>query len=236
MRPRSLSAVLLFAVLAGCGDPIAEQARVDTRFDPVRADTMLAVAFPPGVVRLDTGQVNELNAMVLAGQRAQHDEFVVVTDGSGGGLQQMRAKQVSQSLSNAGARWVDIATEPAMAMGPDQVVVARSEYRLAARGCPNHSPGTMWNPNESLPADYGCADAFNLGQMMERPRDAAVGRQIGPADATVSATAIQRYREGRVRTAGSASGGAAGATEPGMTGGTIGGGTTGSGSPTSPTY
>ncbi|MFI5000510.1 MAG: CpaD family pilus assembly lipoprotein [Reyranellales bacterium] len=203
------------AVLTACGDPVAEQARVDTRHDPVRADTMLAVGFRPGTGQLDAGQVNELKAMVAAGRRAQRDEFVVVVDGSGGVLQQRRAQLVKQSLSNAGARWVDTSVEPAMATGPDSVVVVRSEYRIASNNCPNYNPSGMWNPNESTMPGFGCADAYNFGQMLARPRDSAVGRSAGPADATVNADAIQRYREGRVRSAnggggGSAGGGAAG--------------------------
>jgi type IV pilus biogenesis protein CpaD/CtpE len=60
---------------------------------------------------------------------------------------------------------------------------------------------------------FGCADAYNMGQMLARPRDAAVGRDPGPADATVSSAAIQRYRDGKVRTAaaGGTGGGEAGA-------------------------
>jgi len=166
----------------------------------------LAVAFPPGTGALDGGQANELRAMVAAGRRAQRDEFVVVTDGSGGGLQQARAEQVRKSLVNAGARWVDATVEPAMAMGPDTVVVVRSEYRIAMRNCPDRQTGAMWNPNESLDRNYGCADAYNMGQMLARPRDAAIGRAPGPADATVNAAAIERYREGKVRSAPSSGG------------------------------
>ncbi len=67
---------------------------------------------------------------------------------------------------------------------------------------------------------YGCADAYNMGQMLARPRDAAIGRAPGPAEAWVNADAIQRYREGRVRTVsaggggGAAGGGAGGASGP----------------------
>ena len=60
---------------------------------------------------------------------------------------------------------------------------------------------------------FGCADAYNMGQMLARPRDAAVGRPSGPADATVNAAAIARYREGKVRaldTSGIAGGSSAG--------------------------
>src|SRR5258707_12592312 len=91
------------ALLAGCSSPTAEQAARDTRHDPVRGDYMLAVSFAPGTGRLDQGQVNELHAMVAAGRSAQRDEFIVVTDGSAGTMQQLRGQQVRQTLSSPGA-------------------------------------------------------------------------------------------------------------------------------------
>src|SRR5471030_3544813 len=161
---------------------------------------MLAVGFAPSSGQLDAGQVGELRAIVAEGRRAQRDEFVVVTDGSGGPIQTARAERVRQGLAGAGARWVGTTVEPAMAMGPDQVVVVRSEYRVGTRDCPNHGSGGQWTPNESQMSNFGCANAYNMGQMLARPRDAAVGRNPGPADATVSSAAIQRYRDGKVRT------------------------------------
>jgi len=207
-----LLTTLAAALLAACGDPVAEQARIDTRFNAVRGDTMLAVGFAPSSGQLDAGQVSELRAMVADGRRAQRDEFVVVTDGSGGPIQTARAERVRRSLASAGARWVGTAVEPTMAMGPDQVVVVRSEYRIGTRDCPNHGSGAQWNPNESQMSNFGCANAYNMGQMLARPRDAAVGRDPGPADATVSSAAIQRYRDGKVRTttAGASGGGESG--------------------------
>lgn len=209
------------AILAACSNPVAEQAARDTRHDPVRGDYMLAVSFAPGTGRLDQGQVNELHAMVGAGRGAQRDEFIVVTDGSGGTMQQLRAQQVRQSLSSAGARWVSSSVEPSMAMGPSQVVVVRSEYRLGTTNCPNYNPSSIGNPNASSMPGFGCSDAYNMGQMLARPRDAAIGRDPGPAEAWVNATAVQRYREGRVRTvsAGSTTGGAVGGAESGGGGG-----------------
>ena len=187
------------ACLAACAQsPVVQQATVDTRLDPVRADTMVAVNFAPGASGLDAGQVNQLRTLVAAGRRAQRDEFVVVSDGSGGPVQRLRAQRVSQSLSEAGAHWVGTSVEPAMAMGPNAVVIVRSEY-LLGQNCPTYNPATIANPNEALMPGFGCADAYNLGQMLARPRDAAVGRPPGPADATVNAAAIARYREGKVR-------------------------------------
>jgi len=199
---RSVLLVLFAAsALAACGDPVAQQAKVDTRLEPTRADTMLAVGFRPGTGQLDAGQTHELQAMVAVGRAAERAEFVVVTDGSGGSIQQARAQQVAHSLSNAGARWVGSAVEPAMAMGPDKVVVVRSEYRLGEYNCPNYNPATIGNWNEATMGGFGCATAYNTGQMLARPRDAAVGRSPGPADAVVNAAAVQLYRQGKVRTA-----------------------------------
>jgi type IV pilus biogenesis protein CpaD/CtpE len=210
MRSIVLVLVAGFA-LAACDDPVAQQALVDTRTEPARADTMLAIGFRPGTGQLDAGQVRELKAMVAAGRAAQRDEFVVVTDGSGGPIQQARARQVMHSLSSAGAHWVGSTVEPAMTMGPDKVVVVRSEYRIAERDCPDYNPSSIANVNEATMGGFGCATAYNSGQMLARPRDAAIGRSPGPADATVNAAAVQRYREGKVRTA-SAGGGGAGGT------------------------
>ena len=132
-------------------------------------------------------------------------------------MQGLRAQQVKASLSAAGARWVSTSVEPAIAMGPDQVVVVRSDYRIAELNCPNYNPSSIGNPNGSAMPGFGCADAYNMGQMLARPRDAAVGRAPGPAEAWTNAEAIQRYREGRVRsvsavsTGGSGGGGGIGA-------------------------
>jgi type IV pilus biogenesis protein CpaD/CtpE len=227
---RSILLVLLAAsALAACQNPVAQEAMVDTRLEPTRADTMLAVGFRPGTGGLDASQTHELQAMVAAGRAADRDEFVVVTDGSGGPIQQARAQQVMRSLSNAGARWVESTVEPAMAMGPDKVVVVRSEYRLGEYNCPNYNPASIANVNEATMGGFGCATAYNRGQMLARPRDAAIGRSPGPADATVNAAAVQRYREGRVRTATAAGGGGTtggtGGVDTGSTGG-AGGATT----------
>ncbi len=195
----AIFALLAASGLAACANPVAQQATVDTVHDAVRADTMVVVNFSPGSGQLNAGQLNELKAIVAAGRRAQRDEFAVVSDGSGGAMQRMQAQRVAQSLSESGARWVTTAVEPAMAMAPNSVVVVRSEYLIANNRCPNYSPAAMWNPNEAAMPGFGCADAYNMGQMLSRPRDAAVGRSPGPADGTVNAEAINRYREGKVR-------------------------------------
>ena len=75
------------ALLAACAEsPVVQQSTVDTRFDPTRADTMVAVKFGNNAAGPDSGQVSSLRSIVEVGRRAQRDEFVVVSDGSGGAL------------------------------------------------------------------------------------------------------------------------------------------------------
>ena len=196
---RSLAILLLAAGLAACAEnPVVQQATVDTRFDPVRADSMVAVNFSPSAAGPDSAQVSALRGVVEKGRRAQRDEFAVVSDGSGGAIQSVRAQRVAQALSDSGARWVTTSVEPAMAMGPNTVVIVRSEYLLGFDNCPNYIPATQANPNEAAMPGFGCANAYNMGQMLARPRDAAVGRSPGPADGTVMASAVARYRAGQV--------------------------------------
>jgi pilus biogenesis lipoprotein CpaD len=222
---KSIPLLALAAIaLAACSDPVADQATTDSRYIPNRADQMLAFDFAPGSARLDPSQESQVRALV-SDRNGRRDEFVVVTDGSGGPIQQSRAAHVASRLAQAGAQWVTASVEPSMARGPDQVVVVRSEYRIAMRNCPTHTPSAMWNPNESDMPGLGCADAYNMGQMLARPRDAVVGRPMGPADGQVNADAVQRYRDGRVRApAAGGSGGSGGASSGGGQGGGGGGG------------
>ena len=194
-----IAAIGAVAGLTACAEnAVVQQATVDTRYDPVRSDTMVSISFAPGAQGPDGAQVSALRRVVEVGRRAQRDEFAVVTDGSGGPMQQLRAQRVGQALSNAGARWVTTSVEPAMAMGPNAVVIVRSEYLIGFNNCPNFNPATIANPNEAAMPGFGCSDAYNMGQMLARPRDAAVGRSPGPADGTVMAAAIARYRSNQV--------------------------------------
>src|SRR4029077_5566916 len=166
MRSPLVLLVALAAGLAACAEsPVVQQATFNARQDPIRADTMVAVNFAPGSSGLDAGQVSQLRTMVATGRRAQRDEFVGGSDGSGGPVQQLRAKRVSHSLSEAGARWVGTSVEPAMAMGPNAVVIVRSEYLVGYNNCPTYNPATIANPNEALMPGFGCANAYNMGQM-----------------------------------------------------------------------
>ena len=58
-------------------------------------------------------------------------------------------------------------------------------------------------PNDGFsnrPASFfGCANAVNFGMMVVEPADLVRGRDPGPADATVAARAVDRYRRGKTK-------------------------------------
>lgn len=48
-------------------------------------------------------------------------------------------------------------------------------------------------------SNYGCSDTANLGMMVANPRDLINGRTLSPADGTVIAAGVQRYRKDNVK-------------------------------------
>ena len=184
----------------GCGDPVTEQAQVETRHDPVRADRLVAVDFAPGSARLDPAQERELRVLA-AGRRADRDEFVVVTDGSGGPIQHSRAAHVAHSLAQAGARWVS-------RVGRAGDGARARPGRGGALGVPHrnaqlpdlHAVVDLESRTSSAMPGFGCADCLQHGpdagpsaRCRSRPR-ARSGRGHGRVPMPSSATGKARVR------------------------------------------
>ena len=76
---RSAIVLLVLMGLAACAqNPVVQQSTIDTRYDPIRADSIVAVNFAPGSRGLGGAEVSELRTIVANSRRAQRDEFVVV--------------------------------------------------------------------------------------------------------------------------------------------------------------
>jgi type IV pilus biogenesis protein CpaD/CtpE len=77
----------------------------------------------------------------------------------------------------------------------DTVTVVIERPVLAALDCPNWTQPRGGNPQNSMHRNFGCADSFNLQQMVINKRDLAVGRPLAiGADGEVQALQTQRYR------------------------------------------
>ena len=85
---------------------------------------------------------------------------------------------------------------------PKTAVAVKTEdgrYIAVAPGCPDWTsrPGRTWA--NTVHSNFGCASATNFARMLADPADLARGRDMGPADGTVQADAMRRYRTGETK-------------------------------------
>lgn len=77
---------------------------------------------------------------------------------------------------------------------PDTVTVIVERYVPATLDCPNWTQPSHGNAANSTHRNFGCAEAFNVQQMVANKRDLAAGRMHGNTDAEIQALQILRYR------------------------------------------
>ncbi|HEX9489010.1 MAG TPA: CpaD family pilus assembly lipoprotein, partial [Stellaceae bacterium] len=65
--------------------------------------------------------------------------------------------------------------------------------------CPNWSKPASGDHSNTLPSNFGCADATNLGLMVADPRDLVLGRSLGPPRGDPALYGYSRYRTGKPR-------------------------------------
>ncbi len=94
---------------------------------------------------------------------------------------------------------------------------ATGEAIASVPGCPDWSRSSREDFSNRVASNFGCADALNFVAQLADPRDALRGRGTGAQDAGVAASAVSRYRAGKV-TPLKAGGSAASATPGGGSG------------------
>jgi pilus assembly protein CpaD len=214
---RLYAAAPLLAALAACDmNPSPQGATAaditkEIRAEPVRA--VHGVTFAPGSAYMAPGEAARLSGFVRS-QVRPGDEVAVFT-GQAGGLEQARLAAVRSALHGSGVQVITANRASEMAVGPDSVLVSATRYIARNPRCPDWSKLTNYDPNNVQHSNFGCATAVNLGTMVANPRDLAIGRDPGPADATRAAASIERYRRDAVKqppVVTTGTGGATGAT------------------------
>jgi len=76
----------------------------------------------------------------------------------------------------------------------DTVTVIVERYVLAPLDCPNWTQPRGGNAANATHRNFGCFDAYNLGQLVANRRDLVVGRGHGTADGEIHALQVLRYR------------------------------------------
>ncbi len=77
---------------------------------------------------------------------------------------------------------------------PDTVTVIVERYVLKTLDCPNWTQPTGGSASNSTHRNFGCAEAFNVQQMVANKRDLAIGRTRTNTDGEVQALQVLRYR------------------------------------------
>jgi len=114
---------------------------------------------------------------------------------AGGPLDRRRAAAIAASLKRRG-----IASELAAGDSPPgRVSVAIGRHVVTPPSCPDWSRRSESDFTNLASANFGCANAANLGLMVADPGDLVRGRSAPTADGEAAVLAIQRYRAGKTR-------------------------------------
>jgi pilus assembly protein CpaD len=201
------------SVLALCLAPLAMSACTDHRLVTEATWKQQEAPAQPQVQRVDVQHVvpfaskdlevsdveREALAMFVRQNNLQPGSHVAVGAPTKTAAQAARSRNrlasVRNELQRMGISSSIVQAEPTNNQSTgEEIVVFAQTVAVLPPDCPGYNqPVTLdyeWRPNTRL----GCANAVNLGLMVANPSDLAQGRPIGPADAEMSAAAVQRYR------------------------------------------
>lgn len=192
-----LVGAILTLALAGCTPPESywseAQAPKENKVEPVRL--LHDVRFASGN-RITPAETAQLDSFLSRHDIGYGDRVYVLTDSSGKGPSAQRSKAVLEYMASQGVWGVSLPSPEAQ---PGSVRIVVNRYVVVPPQCPDWSkPGTADYGNTSM-SNLGCANTSNLGLMVADPSELVRGRTPGPADATSSSLAVQRYRTDKIK-------------------------------------
>lgn len=203
MRSNTLPFLLVgILALAACGDSAPEYSAANSpkhnRIVAVKQEH--AVRFAHGSSSIDPGEASRLtNFLAAQGGQADGHATVLIGPGTGpSGVAFGRERTLRELLASRGYRQVDVAHTGVDTGGANGVTIAVSSFVVVTPRCPDHSKPSEVNYTNTLPSNFGCADAHNLGVMIADPADLARGRATGPQDGVNAVLGVQRYNIGKV--------------------------------------
>ena len=210
--------------LAGCTPPVSEwsdtQASKQIRVDYVRLqhDT----TFTPGSADLAAGEGDSLASFLDEAEVAGGDH-VFLQPASDDKLAAARIGRITRELLHRG---IGASTLPSAGtpIAADHMAIVVERYVATPPDCPNWSKPPVGDHSNSLPSNFGCADATNFSLMVADPRDLLVGRPLGPPRGDPALYGYARFRNGKPdkpptnTTSGSFSSSATGSSGSGNTG------------------
>lgn len=169
------------------------QAPKQNKIEPVRL--LHDVRFATGN-QVSAAEAAQLENFLVRNDIGYGDRVYVLTDPSGTGPSAQRSKAVLERMAQQGVWGVSLASPEAQ---PGLVRVVVNRYVVVPPNCPDWSKPATSDYSNTPMSNLGCANTSNLGLMVADPSELIRGRTPGPADATGSALAIQRYRTDKVK-------------------------------------
>ena len=192
-----LLVVFLFAVTSCSGPNLAPDfQRHDLKVRRVH-DTH-TVIYNDGSAKLTrTQQEHLLSTVSHYGQRTSQWINILVRRGP---LTSSRVDQLYGLLIGSGTPPKNISVTYLKDHGPDHHIELRiSKYGVILPPCPDWSSpsGRRYQNDDS--SNFGCAQSYNLGLMLEDPRDLIEDQPMSGADGMKEEQAIKRYRTDKVK-------------------------------------
>ncbi len=159
------------------------------------------VGFAPMATRPAKPAIAALAAF-LAKNRVRPDDVITLEGGTARERLSVARALARLGLPGAGeARFAPV-------LSTQMVLVVVDRYLATPpRDCPDWSKPVSAGFTNTVDSNYGCATAYDLGQMVADPHDLLRGRTLGPADAADGVNGITAYRKGDVRLGGQTSAG-----------------------------
>lgn len=110
-------------------------------------------------------------------------------------IEETRGAHVAKLLRSFGYN-LPVTIEKSDALSPGDVLVDMAYVAVVPPDCPDWKKSPVTTYSNTPAANYGCAAAVNLGQMVANPRDLVKGQGTHLSNTELGAKAISDYRSG----------------------------------------
>ncbi len=225
-RFKIMSAFFALALLSGCatgprspnGGPLTWAPR--PKINVVNHQRFVhPVRFAPAMARPAKPEI-ELLAAFLAKHNVQPGDQIMLKGGTA-----KERLSVMRALARLGLTDATEARFNPAASTQTVLVVVDHYWVTPPANCPDWSKPASADFSNTVDSNYGCANVYDLGQMVADPHDLLQGRTLGPADAAEGVNGIERYQAGKVSFGSGGSGGGNGQQQQSSSSSNQGGGT-----------
>lgn len=193
---RGLMVVLIAAAASGCAPYVKDfysEAPPEPRVDVVQVRHDIRFRQDDQYLSDANGRVVD-DFMTAIGIDPRQDRVVVLDRDARSAWAAQRTESVRAHLARRNITAEAGVGGPETLGYPDTVTVVVERYVVSTLDCPNWTQPRGGNAANSTHRNFGCAEAFNVQQMVANKRDLAAGRTHGNTDAEIQALQILRYR------------------------------------------